>query len=103
MDQLASKSNRFSKYSRWWIGVKHRKTGEEQLRLCIFRGPVPIAEELDYYVPPDIAYITQMKWSSNSVKQITEEELIKIPLEEIIKEAREDTRKRREERLNDDV
>lgn len=94
-------ANFFPKYSRWWVESRHRQTNEKNLHLCVFRGPFPIEEDLNYYVPPDIAYVTDLKFSSQTTKQSSQEELIEIPLFKIIKEARDDLRKRREELLRE--
>lgn len=54
------------KFSYWWITAIHRETREERLSLCKFHGPMPLKHELEYYCPPDICVITEMKFSWNS-------------------------------------
>ena len=54
-----------AKHSWWWITARHRETREKKTRIVKFTGPMPLKDELDFYCPPDVCYITEMKFSHN--------------------------------------
>lgn len=53
------------KSSWWWITAQHRETKQEKKYICKFTGPMPLADEMDFYCPPDVCVITEMKFAHN--------------------------------------
>ena len=47
--------------SLWYVKARHRTNREVKGRTVRFKGPCPIKVELDYYCPPSVCVITEMR------------------------------------------
>lgn len=46
----------------WFVAAVHRRTGERKSGFLHCEGPVPLKHELDYFCPPDICSIVELRF-----------------------------------------
>lgn len=66
-------------FSWWYVKAKHRVTKEVKSGFVKFTGPFPIEAELNFYCPPDVCIIQEMRflwndeWTDKSQEHLYEE------------------------------
>jgi len=52
-------------YSVWSISAQHHETKERKTGWVRFTGPMPLKDEIDYFIPPSMWAIYEMKFLWN--------------------------------------
>lgn len=66
----------------WYIKARHRQTKEVKSGFIKFTGPFPVEKELDFYCPPEVCIITEMRFLRNGEWTNKSEETLYKEMEE---------------------